>query len=133
MAVHGKNAVVKINTTDISQYCNSVSSKRSADSHDTTTFGKSAHTYQGGLLDGTASLEGFYESGATGPKTALESVLGQTVDFVYQPEGTGSGKPQQSGDAVVTSYEETTPVADMITWKAELQLSDTFATSNQSA
>ncbi|WP_051362938.1 hypothetical protein [Amycolatopsis thermoflava] len=131
MAVHGKNLVVMINTTDISEFCNSVAPKRSADSHDTTTFGKKSKTYQGGLLDGTVSIEGFYESGTTGPKTILEGALGTTVDFVYRPEGTGSGKPEQSGDAVVTSYEETAPVADMITFKAELQLSDDFDTTTQ--
>lgn len=129
--IHGKNAYVSLDGTDISAVCNSVGPKRSADSHETTTFGKSSKTYQGGLLDGTVSLEGIYESGASGVKDVIEDLLGTTVDFVYRPEGTGTGKPEQSGNAVVTAYEETTPVADMITWKATLQLSDTFAKTTQ--
>lgn len=129
--VHGKDAYVKVGTADISVFTNSVAPKRSADSHDTTTFGKDAHTYQGGLLDGTVALEGIYDDGVTGPKAVLEPMLGTVVDVVYRPEGTGAGKPEQTGKGLVTSYEETTPVADMIMWKCELQLSDTFATADQ--
>jgi hypothetical protein len=128
---HGSKTFIEIDSNDLSAFCNSVGSKRSADSHDTTTFGKTAHTYTGGLLDGTVSIEGIYDNGVTGPKAVLEPLLGQTVTVTYRPEGTGTGLPEQSGSAVLTSYEETAPVADMVTWKAELQLSDAFATTDQ--
>jgi hypothetical protein len=49
------------------------------------------------------------------------------VELVYRPEGAGVGRPLSTVDVLVTSYEETAPVADMITFTAELQLSDDIA------
>jgi hypothetical protein len=130
--VHGKAGYISVDSNDISAFANSITPKRSADSHDTTTFGKNAHVYAGGLLDGTIDIEGIYDNGATGPKAVLEPLLGTVVDWEYRPEGTGTGLPKQTGDALIMSYEETTPVADMITWKASLQLSDVVTSAEQS-
>jgi hypothetical protein len=129
--VHGKDAYTSLDANDISAFCNSVEMKRSADSHDTTTFGKTGHVYQGGLTDGTASIGGIYDDTASGPKAVVEPLLGTVVDLVYRPEGTGTGKPEQTCDVLVMSYEESAPVADMIQWKAELQISDAVTTADQ--
>jgi hypothetical protein len=129
--VHGHVGEITVDDNDLSVFCTSITPKRSADSHDVTTFGKTSHVYAGGLFDGTLDIEGIYDNGATGPKTVLEPLLGTTVAFEYRPEGTGSGKPEQTGNVLVASYEESTPVADMITWKASLQLSDTVSTADQ--
>jgi hypothetical protein len=130
--VDSKVTVVKIGSTDISQYTTSSEISRKADSHDVTTYGKSAHVYQGGLLDGTFKLDGLYDSTATtGPRALLEPLLGTTVTFTRRPEGTGAGLPQDVGSAVVTSYSESSPVADMVKWSCELQLSDTVTTTAQ--
>ncbi len=48
------------------------------------------------------------------------------VVLVYRPEGTGTTKPEAEAQALVNSYEESAPVADMITWTAEFQLSDSI-------
>jgi hypothetical protein len=45
---HGKSAVFKIGSTDLSAYTNTVEVKRAADSHDITAFGATGHAYQGG-------------------------------------------------------------------------------------
>lgn len=127
---HGKTAVVKLNATDLSAYTNNVAYKRSADSHDTTTFGKTAHTYAGGLKDGTVTLTGIYDDGASGPRAIVEPLLGTVVTFLHQPEGAGTGNPQDSVSVLVTAYEETVPVADMITWSATLQMSDAVTTTD---
>lgn len=130
--VHGKGAYFKVNSTDLSAFTNNVAPKRSADSHDTTTFGKSSKTYAGGLLDGTITASGIYDDGATGPAATLEPLLGTTVTYAYRPEGTGTGKPEKTGSAVLTAYEETAPVADMVSWTCTLQLSDTVTIADQS-
>lgn len=130
--VHGKNAFVSLNASDLSTYSNNVVFGRVADSHDTTTFGKNAKTYQGGLTDGTCTISGIYDNGAAGPRAIIEPLIGSTVELIYRPEGTGSGRPEDTVDVVVTSYEETAPVADMIAWTCELQLSDDVATVDQS-
>lgn len=130
--VHGKDAQVELDDNDLSEYSNSIAFNRSADSHDTTTYGKNSKTYKGGLKDGTCTIEGIYDSDETsGPRAVIEPLLGKTVTFTYRPEGAGDGKPEDTGEAVVTSYEETTPVADMITWQCELQLSGDVTPSKQ--
>ncbi len=129
--IHGKSTLVTLDTNDISTYCNNVSFEQAADSHDTTTFGKNSHVYTGGLKDGTCTIEGIYESGATGPAAVIRPLLGTTVELIYQPEGTGTGKPTHTVDVVVTAYNESAPVADMIQWTCELQLSDDVVTTSQ--
>jgi hypothetical protein len=124
--VHGKGTAVSIGGDDLSAFANSVTFTREADTHDVTTFGKNSKVYAAGLKDGTASIEGIYDNTATtGPGAVLRPLVGAAaVEFVYQPEGVGSGKPVATVDALVNSYEESAPVADMVTWTAELQLSD---------
>ncbi len=132
--VHSKLTVWKVEANDISAYCNSSNIKRSADSHDTTTYGRNSHRYDGGLLDGTASLGGFYDSTAvTGPRAVLEPLIGTTVTLTHQPEGAGSGKPQDVFEAVLTDYTEDKPIADMVTWSAEFQIADDVDSTAQAA
>ena len=127
--VHGKGTVHTIDGNDLSAYATSVTFSRTSDTHDVTTFGKNSKVYAAGLKDGTAKIEGVYDSTAgTGPGAALRPLIGAAaVTLVYKPEGTGTGKPIATVDALVNSYEESAPVADMITWSAELQLSDDIA------
>lgn len=129
--VHGKGTAVSVGGTELGAFSNSVTFGRSADSHDVTTFGKNSKVYAPGLKDGTATIEGIYDNTAeTGPAAVLRPLIGAAaVELIYQPEGAGAGKPLSTVDILVTSYEETAPVADMITFSAELQLSDDIADS----
>jgi hypothetical protein len=129
---HGKDAEIELASTDLSAFCDNVDFQRSADSHDTTTFGQDGHTYAGGLTDGTCALTGTYDDGASGPKAIVEPLLGTVVAVLYRPEGTGTGKPEAQFNALVTGYGETTPVADMIKWKADLQISGSVTEADQS-
>jgi hypothetical protein len=127
--VHGKGTAVSLDGQSLSAFSNNVTFSRTADSHDVTTFGKNSKVYRSGLKDGTASIEGIYDNTATtGPGAVLRPLIGgEPVEFVYEPEGTGVGKPLSTVEVIVTSYEEEAPVADMITFTAELQLSDDIA------
>ncbi|HEY9416821.1 MAG TPA: hypothetical protein VIQ30_18855 [Pseudonocardia sp.] len=121
--VHGKNTVVKVDAVDLSGYVDSSELPRTADSHDTTTYGNDAHRYDGGLLDGTFTMSGTYDNtAATGPKAVLEPLLGTVVPIIRQPDGTGTGKAQNSFDGLMTKYTETNPVADMVKWSCEFQI-----------
>lgn len=131
--VHGKGTVVTLNGVDLSVYSTNVEFGQSIDSHDTTTFGDNAHEYTGGLTDGTCTIEGIYESVSVtgGPPAIIRPLIaaGANVVLVYKPEGTGSGKPIHTVTVLITSYDETAPVADMITWSCELQLSGTVVST----
>ena len=130
--VHGKSAVFKIGSTNLSAYCDSIEVKRAADSHDTTTFGQTGHTYLGGLTDGTISVKGKYDDGdATNPRITLQGSLGATQVWTYQAAGAATGNPQLTGSAVLTSYEESAAVADLVTWAAEWQITGTVTTTDQ--
>jgi hypothetical protein len=131
--VHGKSAVFKIGSTDLSAYTNSIEVKRAADSHDITAYGATGHAYQGGLTDGTLSVSGIYDDGDTSyPRQLLGDALGTSVAWVFRAEGTGSTNPEVDGNGIVTSYEESAPVADMITWAAEIQITGAVNTGDQS-
>ena len=132
--IHGKGTAVTIDGDDLSVYSNSVTFTRTADTHDVTTFGKNSKVFQSGLKDSTATLEGIYDSTTgTGPGAVLRPLVGGlAVALVYRPEGTGSSKPEAEVDVLVSSYEESAPVADMITFTAELQGSDDIDDTPQS-
>ncbi len=133
--VHGKGTVTTIDGDDLSVYSNTVTFTRTADTHDVTTFGKTAKVYAPGLTDSTATIEGFYDSTAmTGPGAILRPLVGAAaVPLAYRPEGTGASKPEAEVDVLVTSYEESAPVNDMITFTVELQGSDAIDDTAQSA
>jgi len=132
--IHGKDTFVSLDGNDLSAYTTSSEISRTADSHDVTTYGQTAHVYEGGLLDGTGKMEGVYNSTAgTGPRAVINPLIGTSVTWIRRPEGTGAGLPQDSVTVLVTGYTETNPVADMVTWAADLQLSGAVDSTAQAA
>jgi len=130
--VHGKTAGFLVGTADISAVSNEIQVKQSADVADSTTFGNTGHTYLGGLTDGKVTVKGIYDNAATtGPRAAIQAHLGNVVACKYHPEGTGTGKPEDTFNAVVSAYEETAPVADIISWSAEFQISGGVTSGTQ--
>lgn len=129
--VHGKDTFISLDGVDLSTFVNTSELSKSADSHDVTTYGKNSHVYAGGLKDGTATMSGIYNNDAAGPRLTIDPLLGTVVELIRQPEGAGSGKPQDTVDVLVTSYVETNPVADMVAWSCEMQLSDDVDTTAQ--
>lgn len=128
----GKDMVVLINGTDISQYCNANEHHKKPDIQDTTGYGKSAHVKEGVLLDGNGSIGGVYDkSQVAGPRAILNPLVGQTVPYIRRPEGTGAGKPQDLVNVVVGEYVETAPVADMVRWTQALEYSDDINSTPQ--
>lgn len=130
---HGKSTVVKVNANDLSTYANASEFTRTADTHDTTTYGNDAHRYNGGLLDGKFVMSGLYDTTAvTGPRAVLVPLLGvDGTTVVRQPEGAGVGKPQDSFSGVLNSYVESNPVADMVTWTSEWSVDGTVNSAPQ--
>jgi len=127
---HGKNAVFKVDNsggtlTDISAYCDEVSLPRSIETGETTVFGKSAKTYIVGLTDATLSVSGKWDSTLD---AHLAGILGQdaTVTFEYGPEGSAASRVKYTGEAILTSFETSSPVADVVTFSAEFQCTDTI-------
>jgi hypothetical protein len=129
--VHGKNTFISLNAVDLSAFVSTSELNRSADSHDVTTYGKNSHVYNGGLLDGKATMSGVYDNTAAGPRDTIEPLIGTTVTLIHRVEGTGSGRPQDSVQVLIVGYVETNPVADMVAWSCEMQCSDEITSTNQ--
>ena len=126
--VHGKDSVFKIDNsggslTDISAYVNSVDMPQTVDVAETTVLGKDNKTFIVGLKDATISLAGLWDSTVDG---IFGAVLGQsaTLSFEYSPEGTSSGAVKYTGEAILTSYSKNSPVGDVVSYSADLQVSD---------
>lgn len=129
--IHGKDGVVLLNGVDLSAFSNNIEWGKSADSHDVTTFGKASHVKQGGLFDGTVTLQGVYDDGIISPEAIIEPLIRTVVPLIYRPEGTGAGKPQRTVNVLVQEYTETVPVADMITWQLTMESSGDVAKTTQ--
>jgi hypothetical protein len=137
-AKHGKTTSTVINAVDISPHTRNCEWKRTGDTHDVTgykpTETDTAKNYINGLTDGTATLSGTYDTDeTTGPAVVLEGLIGaeDPVEFQYAVEGLGTGKPMRTCNVLVQTYNETAPVADIVTWTSDLQITGPVAKSTQ--
>jgi len=124
---HGKGADFRLDNsggslTNISTYLDDVSFPQTIETAETTTFGASSKTYIVGLRDATISCSGKQDSTLD---AHISAVLGQaaTLSFQYSPEGTGSGGIKYTGECVVTGYDVTSPIGDVVGVSIDLQVS----------
>lgn len=131
---HSKRTFVSLDGDNLSTFTNTSNFEKNSDEHDVTTYGKDAHVLAGGLLGGTATMGGFYDTTAsTGPRAVIEPLVGTVVEYIRQPEGAGTGKPQDKVDVLVKKYTESSPVADYVTWSCDMSFSDVIDSAAQSA
>jgi hypothetical protein len=123
---HGKSTVFKVDNsggslTDISNTLTDVSFPRSVDTAETSAFGDDAKTYIVGLSDATVSVSGNYDATVD---AHLAGVLGQaaTLSFEYGPEGSTSTFVKYTGECILTSYEKSGAIGDVVTYSAEFQV-----------
>lgn len=131
-AAHGKDSYFSIEDSAgttlrvITPYVKSVDFNRSNDANDTTTKGAEGKTYRPGLTDGEIRLTGLWDDTASvGSYTVLKTLLGVeiTVGFEWGPEGNTAGMEKASGECVLTQYDESSPVDDMVAFTATLKIS----------
>lgn len=131
---HGSVATLEIDPaggtsyTAVTTYLNDSSPAQDIDTPETTTFGKTAKTYIPGLEDGTFSLSGLYDPTADALFTSMKRVI---VTFRYRPTGAGTGKPEFTGSAILTSYKLGTKVDEAATIEAELQVTGGLIRASQ--
>lgn len=128
---HSKYTVILIGGNDVSAFCTDSTCEQSSKTEDNTTYGKDAEVYDPTLLSGAFSCSGKYDDTVAGPRAVLKPLVGTKVNVKYRPEGTGSGLPQDSFDAVITKYNETAPVAGYRTWSLDTQPSDEWDSTDQ--
>lgn len=123
---HGKSTVFKVDNsggtlTDISNTLTDVGFPQTVETAETTSFGSSAKTYIVGLTDSTISVSGNWDATVD---AHLAGILGQaaTVSFEYGPEGSTSTYIKYSGEAILTSYEKSGAIGDVVSYSAEFQV-----------
>lgn len=128
--VHGRDAYIAVADSggvlrDISAYCDQVSLSISVESAETTVFTKDSKTYVPGLRDQTISISGKFDSTVDGYLSGI--LQSASREFAYGPTGNQTPKYSGNGTAcgvVLTSYEISAGVGDVITFSAELQITD---------
>lgn len=133
--VHGSKTYLSVNSVVVAGVKTSEWT-RGKDKHDTTEYGPTVndHDYEFGLGDSTLSCSGTYDSSAgTGARAVFRPLAdsGAKVPVVRRPEGTGSGKPQDSFLGGVEKYVETNPVDGMVAWAADIQACGTVNSAPQ--
>jgi hypothetical protein len=123
---HGKSTVFKVDNaagtlTDISNTLTDVGFPQSVDTAETSTFGSSAKSYVVGLTDSTLSVSGNFDATVD---AHLAAILGQSasVSFEYGPEGSTAGFVKYTGEALMTSYEKSGAIGDVVSYSAEFQV-----------
>lgn len=133
--VHGSDTVVIFNGTDISIFCKTTDNTDTKEAHDVTTYSPvKRKRYKMGLGDGTFTEGGTYDNSAvTSPNTVIRPVkdAGTLVTFEIRPEGTGVGLPFERVSVGVTSYKQSHPVDDIVSWEAEFQKSGAITYGTQ--
>jgi len=131
--VHGKSTVFKLDNSagtlvDLSSYLDDVGFPQSIETGETTTFGVAggSKTYVVGLNDRTISLAGKWDSTLDAHVAAVIAAQADgtvaSSSFEFGPAGSASGRVKYSGEALVTSFEVTNPVGDVVTFSCELQV-----------
>jgi len=128
---HGKNAYfaldgVSASLVNISNTLNEISLPREIETAETTAFGQNDKTYITGLGDATISLSGMFDATVdtlvAGDIANLKSGSVASLTFEYGPAGSVATSPKFTGEALITSYEISSPVGDVITYSLELQV-----------
>lgn len=130
MAVHGKNTYIAIDDadgdlTDISDIGTESGLSRSLDTADASHFGSQAKEYVAGQDDATGTVSGLFtpaqDAMLNAAFEALISGARPSLTFRYGPAGSTLNQPYYEQEVIITSYEVTGSVGDLVTANLSLQ------------
>lgn len=120
---HGRLTVLTVAALDISSSTKTSTFSGSADAHQTSGYGVTNHTKVGGIIDGKFTASGTYDLGTvTGTGLVMEGKEGVTQAIVRKVAGTGTTKPQEVFSGVLTKFDVSDPVDDIVSWAAEWEV-----------
>ena len=129
---HGRAAEVYIGTNALTSFLDQADKSTDVDTAETTVFGNGWKTYLAGLIGATLSISGSYDgTSTTGPAALMETAIANGTAWTWKffPGGSASGQRQHSFSAFVTNYSESSPVADKVTWSAEVLATGTVTST----
>lgn len=131
---HGKNSYISVEDSagttlrNLTTYVTDVESNFNQEVADTTTKGQTARTFVQGHTEAKLKMSGHWDNTAsTGPDAVLAGLIGDTgtVGFEWGPEGNTAGDVKYSGEAILLSYNISSPLADVVMFDAEFQVTGT--------
>lgn len=134
-AVHGKDYYFSVTVSavakDLTSYIKTSSWEVNPDIHDITGSGTDDKSYRGGQIGRTFTMGGWYDSAITTGPALLEGQAGQTLAFERRSQGTGSGKPKQTGNVVVGKYVESQKNDDIMQWTCDFTVTGAVTPGTQ--
>lgn len=121
----GPDSTLSIAGADISASVKTIDFTLSRAALDTTVKGQKAVAKRGGLTNGELSFSGLWDDAVTvGSYTVLATLADDTAPttataFIYKPNGVKT----YTGTAVMTSYQESSPIDDMVAFTASFSIS----------
>jgi hypothetical protein len=115
---HGREGLVHIASVAVG-HVTAWSYSESVDETETTAMGDTAKSYQGGLRDGTVTIECYWDKADGGQEDILDGLAAGTAVTVnlYTEGTTTTGSVYYTGSVVVTQQEVASSVDSMITVK----------------
>jgi hypothetical protein len=100
------NAVVKINSVDLSDHIANIELSQEFDDVETTAFGDSGRTRTGGLADSSISLDFHQDFEAASVDATISPLVGSTTSFEIIPNGTAvsATNPRYTGTCLITEW-----------------------------
>ena len=128
---HGKNAVFLMTGSstgayDFTNVTTDVALSKIMETGETTTFSNLNKTYIVGLQDATISVSGYYDPVAdeniNGAIARLSNGTVSNLSFSVGPSGSTASDIKYSGSCIITSYDLSPAVADVVPFTLELQV-----------
>lgn len=128
---HGKNAVFLMTGSstgayDFTNVTTDVALSKIMETGETTTFSNLNKTYIVGLQDATISVSGYYDPVAdeniNGAIARLSNGTVSNLSFSVGPSGSSASDIKYSGSCIITSYDLSPAVADVVPFTLELQV-----------
>ena len=122
--VHGKSTDFELDDTggtsrSLANTLTSVDFPETIDTAETTAFGATSKSYIVGLRDATISVSGLWDATVDGYIIGTEPA---TRTFIFGPAGSTGGNVKYTGECILTSYSISNPVADVVTYSLDLQV-----------
>ncbi len=122
--VHGKSTDFEVDDTggtsrSLSNVLTSVDFPETIDTAETTAFGATSKSYIVGLRDATISVSGLWDATIDGYIIGTEPA---SRTFIFGPAGSTGGNVKYTGEAILTNYSVSNPVADVVTFSLDLQV-----------
>ena len=122
--VHGKSTDFELDDTggtsrSLSNTLTSVDFPETIDTGEVTAFGATSKAYLVGLRDATISVSGLFDATIDGYIIGTEPA---TRTFIFGPAGSTGGNVKYTGECILTSYSISNPVADVVTYSLDLQV-----------